>query len=116
MHTDDFITKTKQHLHPGNIGKSLLGGVKKKQVMKRVLLASILLMGCANNPATVGSILTETKTEKDRSVSCPTIMIKVCDGPDRETIAKYENIYCSCQSRRDVERALQYRLWLEINQ
>ena len=83
--------------------------------MKRVLLASILLMGCANSP-NVGQILTETKTEKDRSVSCPTTMIKVCDGPDRETIAKYENVYCSCQSRRDVERALQHRTWLEINQ
>ena len=56
--------------------------------MKRVLLASILLMGCANNPTTVGSILTETKTEKDRSVSCPTTMIKVSNVPDRETIAK----------------------------
>ena len=89
--------------------------MKKKQVMKRVLLASILLMGCANNPATVGSILTETKTEKDRSVNCPTTMIKVCDGPDRETIAKYETIYCSCSSRRDVEHALQRRMWEQIN-
>ena len=83
--------------------------------MKRVLLASILLMGCANSP-NVGQILTETKTEKVRTINCPTTMIKVCDGPDRETIAKYENIYCSCQSRRDVERALQHRTWLEINQ
>ena len=89
-----------------------------KQIMKNVLLVSsiFILIGCANKPATVGSILTETKTKKDRSISCPTTMIKVCDGPDRETIAKYENIYCSCQSRRDVERALQHRLWLEINQ
>ena len=118
MHTDDFITKTKQHLHPGSIGISHHGGMKKKQVMKNVLLVSsiFILIGCANKSPTVGSILTETKTERDRSVSCPTTMIKVCDGPDRETIAKYENIYCSCQSRRDVERALQHRMWLEINQ
>ena len=84
--------------------------------MKRVLLASILLMGCANNPATVGSILTETKTKKIEKVYCPSIMIKVCDGPDKETVAKHENIYCSCQSRRDVERFLKHRMWLEINQ
>ena len=83
--------------------------------MKRVLLASILLMGCANDP-NVGQILTETKTERVRTINCPTIMIKVCDGPDRETIAKYENVYCSCQSRRDVERALQQRMWEQINQ
>ena len=83
--------------------------------MKRVLLASILLMGCANDP-NVGQILTETKTERVRTINCPTIMIKVCDGPDKETIAKYENVYCSCSSRRDVERALQQRMWEQINQ
>ena len=88
MHTDDFITKTKQHLHPGNIGISHRGGMKKKQIMKNVLLvSSIFIVGCANNPS-VGSILTETKTKKDRSVSCPTTMIKVCDGPDEKTIEK----------------------------
>ena len=86
-----------------------------KQIMRNVLLvSSIFIVGCANNPS-VGSILTETKTEKDRSVSCPTTMIKVCDGPDKETIAKYENVYCSCSSRRDVERALKQRLWMEVN-
>ena len=118
MHTDGFITKTKQHSHLGSIERSLHGGMKMKQTMKNVLLVSgiLILTGCANKSPTVGSILTETKTERDRSVSCPTTMIKVCDGPDRETIAKYENIYCSCQSRRDVERALQHRMWLEINQ
>ena len=42
-------------------------------------------------------------------------MIKVCDGPDKETIAKYENVYCSCSSRRDVERALERRMWEQIN-
>ena len=83
--------------------------------MKNVLLVSIFLTGCAASP-NVGQILTETKTEKDRSVSCPATMIKVCDGPDKETIAKYENVYCSSQSTRDVERALQHRTWLEINQ
>ena len=87
--------------------------MKKKQVMKNVLLVSsiFILIGCANKPPTVGSILTETKTEKDRSVSCSTVMIKVCDGPDSETVAKYENLYCSCQSRRNVERALRLRMW-----
>ena len=88
--------------------------MKRKQTMKNVLLVSIFLTGCATSPS-VGQILTETKTEKDRSVSCPTTMIKVCDGPDKETIAKYENVYCSCSSRRDVERALKQRLWMEVN-
>ena len=89
--------------------------MKKKQTMKNVLLvSSIFLVGCASDPS-VGSILTETKTKKDRSVSCPTTMIKVCDGPDKETIAKYENVYCSCSSRRDVERALERRMWEQIN-
>ena len=87
--------------------------MKEKQTMRNVLLVSIFLTGCATNP-NIGQILTETKTEKDRSVSCPTTMIKVCDGPDEETIAKYENIYCSCSSRRDVERALKQRLWTEV--
>ena len=82
--------------------------------MRNVLLVSIFLTGCATNP-NIGQILTETKTEKDRSVSCPTTMIKVCDGPDEETIAKYENIYCSCSSRRDVERALRLRMWEQVN-
>ena len=87
-----------------------------KQTMKNVLLvSSIFLIGCANNPS-VGSILTETKTKKIEKVYCPSIMIKVCDGPDKETVAKHENIYCSCQSRRDVERFLKHRMWLEINQ
>ncbi len=82
--------------------------------MKSVLLASMLLTGCATSPS-VGQILTETKTEKDRSVSCPTTMIKVCDGPDKRTIEKYEDVYCSCHSRRNVERALKQRLWMEVN-
>ena len=81
--------------------------------MKAVLLASILLTGCATS--SVDKILTETKTRKIEVVSCPTTMIKVCDGPDKETIAKYENVYCSCESRRDVERALKQRLWMEVN-
>ena len=116
MRTDGFITKTKQRLHLGNTERNRRGGMKRKQIMKNVLLvSSIFLIGCANNPS-VGSILTETKTKKDRSVSCPTTMIKVCDGPDKETIAKYENVYCSCSSRRDVERALQRRMWEQINQ
>ena len=118
MRPDGFITKTKQHLHLGNTERSRRGGMKMKQTMKNVLLVSgiLILTGCANNSPTVGSILTETKTKKDRSVSCPTTMIKVCDGPDKETIAKYENVYCSCSSRRDVERALQRRMWEQINQ
>ena len=82
--------------------------------MKNVLLVSLLLTGCASAPS-VDKVLTETKTEKDRSVNCPATMIKVCDGPDKETIAKYENVYCSCSSRRDVERALKQRLWMEVN-
>ena len=85
--------------------------------MKNVLLVSsiFILIGCASKPTTVGSILTETKTKRDRSISCPTTMIKVCDGPDKETIANYENVYFSCSSRRDVERALERRMWEQIN-
>ena len=116
MHIDDSITKIKQRLHLGSIERSLLGGTKKKQTMRNVLLvSSIFIVGCANNPS-VGSILTETKTKKDRSVSCPTTMIKVCDGPDERTVEKYEDVYCSCHSRRDVERALKHRMWEQINQ
>ena len=88
--------------------------MKRKQTMRNVLLVSVFLTGCATSPS-VGQILTETKTKKDTSVSCPATMIKVCDGPDKETIAKYENVYCSCSSRRDVERALKQRLWMEVN-
>ncbi len=116
MRTDGFIIKTKQRLRLGNTERSRRGGMKMKQIMKNVLLvSSIFLIGCANNPATVGSILTETKTKKDRSVSCPTTMIKVCDGPDKRTVEKYEDVYCSCHSRRDVERALKHRMWEQIN-
>ena len=114
MHTDDSITKTKQHLHLGSIERNLLGGTKKKQTMKSVLLVSMILTGCATSP-NVGQILTETKTKKVEVVYCPSTMIKVCDGPDKETIAKYENVYCSCHSRRDVERALKHRMWEQIN-
>ena len=111
MHIDDFITKIKQLLQVGSIEINQNGGMKMKPTMKSALLVSIiLLMGCVNNPATVGNILTETKTKKDRSVNCPTTMIKVCNGPNRETIARYEDVYCSCHSRRSVERAFKYRI------
>jgi uncharacterized lipoprotein YajG len=85
--------------------------------MKNVLLVSsiFILIGCANKPPTVESILTETKTERYRSINCPTTMIKVCNGPDKETVAKYENLYCSCSSRRDVEHALRLKMWDQIN-
>ena len=117
MRTDDFITKTKQHLHLGSTERSHRGGMKMKQTMKSVLLVSsiLILTGCASKPASVGTILTETKTKKDRSVSCSTMMIKVCDGPDKRTVEKYEDVYCSCHSRRAVERALKHRMWEQIN-
>ena len=88
-----------------------------KQTMRNVLLVSsiLVLIGCKSTSPSVGSILTETKTKKVEVVYCSTTMIKVCDGPDKETIAKYENVYCSCESRRDVERALKQRLWMEVN-
>ena len=88
-----------------------------KQTMKNVLLVSgiLILTGCASKPTSVGTILTETKTKKDRSVSCSTMMIKVCDGPDKKTVEKYEDVYCSCHSRRAVERALKHRMWEQIN-
>ena len=76
-----------------------------------LILTFILLTGCATTKQpTVGSILTETKTERDRSVSCPPQMIKVCDGPDKETVDRYENLYCKCHSRRDIEDALMREL------
>ena len=37
-------------------------------------------------------------------------MIKVCDGPDKETVDRYENLYCKCHSRRDIEDALMREL------
>ena len=114
MHIVDFITKTKQHLHLGSTEISHHGGMKRKQTMKIVLLVCIFLTGCATSPS-VGQILTETKTKKVEVVYCPSTMIKVCNGPDKETVAKYENVYCSCHSRRDVERALKHRMWEQIN-
>ena len=91
--------------------------MKVKQTMKSVLLASslLVLIGCTSTPPSVGSILTETKTKKVEAVYCSSTMIKVCNGPDKETIAKYENVYCSCHSRRNVERALKDRMWEQIN-
>ena len=72
-----------------------------------LILTFILLSGCATTKQpTVGSILTETKTEKDRSVKCHPRLIKICDGPDKKTVEKYENLYCKCHSRRDVENAI----------
>ena len=117
MPTDDSITKIKQPLHLGSFERSRHGGMKTKRIMRNVLLVSsiLVLTGCANKPASVGTILTETKTKKVEVVYCPTTMIKVCNGPDKETIAKYENVYCSCHSRRDVERALKHRMWEQIN-
>ena len=88
--------------------------MKMKQTMKSVLLVSLILTGCTSTTS-VDKVLTETKTRKIEVVNCPTTMIKVCDGPDKETIAKYENVYCSCESRREVERALKQRLWMEVN-
>ena len=85
-----------------------------KQTMRNVLLVSIFVTGCATSP-NVGQILTETKTKKVEVVYCPSTMIKVCNGPDKETVAKYENVYCSCHGRRDVERALKHRMWEQIN-
>ena len=114
MHTDDSITKIKQHLHLGSIERSRPGGMKMKQTMRNVLLVSAFLTGCTTSP-NVGQILTETKTKKVEVVYCPSTMIKVCNGPDKETVAKYENVYCSCHSRRDVERALKHRMWEQIN-
>ena len=114
MHIDDSSTKIKQHLHLGSFERSLHGGMKMRQTMKNVLLVSMFLTGCATSPK-VGQILTETKSKKVEVVYCPSTMIKVCNGPDKETVAKYENVYCSCHSRRDVERALKHRMWEQIN-
>ena len=79
--------------------------MKMKQTMKSVLLVSLILTGCTSTTS-VDKVLTETKTRKIEVVSCPTTMIKVCNGPDKQTIALYEKVYCSCQSRRNVEQAL----------
>ena len=74
--------------------------------MRNVLLVSIFLTGCATSP-NVGQILTETKTKKVEVVYCPSTMIKVCNGPDKRTIEKYERHYCKCFSREDVDRSLE---------
>ena len=81
----------------------------------RIIVFLLLLTGCAvKEESSVKDILTETKTKKVRTVSCPEFTIKVCDGPNKKTIAKYEDVYCSCHSRRDVELALKQRM-MEIN-
>ena len=81
----------------------------------RIIVFLLLLTGCAvKEESSVKDILTETKTKKVRTVSCPKFTIKVCDGPNKKTIAKYEDVYCSCHSRRDVELALKQRM-MEIN-
>ena len=117
MPTEDSIIKTKQPLHLGSIERSHPGGMKMKQIMKNVLLASTMfvLIGCTSTSPSVGSILTETKTKKVEVVYCPSTMVKVCNGPEKDTIAKYENVYCWCQSRRDVEGALKQSMWLGVN-
>ena len=81
----------------------------------RIIVFLLLLTGCAvKEESSVKDILTETKTKKVRTVSCPEFTIKVCDGPNKKTISKYEDVYCKCHSRRDVELALKQRM-MEIN-
>ena len=55
--------------------------------MKKIILCSLLITGCSS--------------------TTPTVNTKVCDGPDKRTIDKYERHYCKCSNRRDVERALE---------
>ena len=77
----------------------------------RIIVFLFLLFGCAvKEESSVKDILTETKTKKVRTVSCSEFTIKVCDGPDKKTIAKYENVYCRCHSRRDIELAFNQKM------
>ena len=78
---------------------------KDSMKIVKIIFCSLLVFGCSN-VASVENVLTETKTTYKKPMVCPPRTTKVCNGPDKQTIALYEKVYCSCQSRRNVEQAL----------
>ena len=55
------------------------------------------------------------KQEKEQlQKDLETLLARKIPRPNKKTIAKYEDVYCSCHSRRDVELALKQRM-MEIN-
>ena len=75
--------------------------------MKKIILCSLLITGCSSTTPTVNSVLNEVKTDFKQPLICPELTTKVCDGPDKRTIDKYERHYCKCFNRRDIDRALE---------
>ena len=73
------------------------------------------LGSCASTDPTVNKVLNETKTKQVKILECGKLEIKVCNGPDKRTISKYENLYCKCNSRRSVKEAMKQRMQYEIN-
>ena len=76
----------------------------------KILFCSLLAFGCSNvtsQNTSVGDILSETKTTYKKPMVCPPRTTKVCNGPDKRTIEKYERHYCKCFSREDVDRSLE---------
>lgn len=74
-----------------------------------ILITSYMCFGCASTP-TVDDILTKSNTRNIEVVTCPKTTIKVCNGPDKTTIVKFEKLYCSCHKKAFVERALNQQL------
>ena len=74
--------------------------------MKKILLCSLLIAGCTN-VSSVDDILNDVKTDYRPPLICPELSTKVCNGPDKRTIEKYERHYCKCLNRRDIERSLE---------
>ena len=72
----------------------------------KIIFCSLLVFGCSN-VASVENVLTETKTTYKKPMVCPPRTTKVCNGPDKRTIEKYERHYCKCFSREDVDRSLE---------
>ena len=79
-----------------------------KESMKiiKIIFCSLLAFGCSNI-SSVENVLTETKTNYKPPMVCPKLTIKVCNGPDKRTVEKFERHYCKCLSRRDVDRSME---------
>ena len=76
----------------------------------KILFCSLLAFGCSNvasQNTSVGDILSETKTTYKKPMVCPPRTTKVCTGPDKRTIEKYQRHYCKCFTREDVDRSLE---------
>ena len=79
---------------------------KESMKIVKIIFCSLLAFGCSN-VSSVENVLTETKTNYKPPMVCPTLTIKVCNGPDKRTVEKFERHYCKCLSRRDVDRSME---------